>query len=160
MLTPGAIIVRKGVHDRSGGFDERMGGCADWDMWLRLCRFGHLAFLNRVVVRYRLHDSNMNAQNALMASDELFLRKKLLSWPDETPERRQLAHWGYRLRSLQVSGYRLAWAKSALRAGQPLQSLKQLRHAARDACRYLFGPSICSYWPPADRRLFPKVETG
>lgn len=139
--TSGAIMVRRSVQEKSGGFDERMGGCADWDMWLRLCRSGDIIFLNRVVLRYRHHGNNMSGQNKLMADDETFLRRKLLSWPEETPERRELARWGYRHRLLQVSGYRMIWALGALRAGNPIQTLQQLRHAVRGLakCAGTFG---------------------
>jgi glycosyltransferase involved in cell wall biosynthesis len=140
--TSGLILLRREILEKAGLFDERMGGCADWDLWLRLCRFGDLAFVDRTVLEYRQHADNMSGKNSLMAEDERYLRRKLLSWPEETPERRRLAQWGYRYRSLQTAGYRLDWAKGCLRAGKLLQAAGQMRHALRSYVHYATGLQI------------------
>ena len=138
--TSGTLVLRRGLQEKAGGFDERMGGCADWDMWLRLCRYGDLAFVNRVALNYRQHGGNMSAKSTLMAHDEAFLRSKLLSWSGETPERRQQAIWGYRHRSRQIFRLRMQWTRDSLRAGKPVQAVKNLRHAAQMYRIYAFGP--------------------
>jgi glycosyltransferase involved in cell wall biosynthesis len=136
----GTLMLRRSAHEAVGGFDERMGGCADWDMWLRICRIGDMGFLNRVVLQYRSHADNMSHKSQLMAMDEQFLRRKLLAWPGSTQEQRQICEWGYRQRSRQVCGYRMAWAYGCLRDGKLLHMARHLRHAIQDYWLYALGP--------------------
>lgn len=141
VVTAGVLMARRSALTQSGLFDEQMGGCADWDMWLRLSRIGALAFSDSTVLRYRMHADGMSRKSRLMAEDEAYLRRKLLMWPGNTPEQQQLCEWGYRYRARQVSGYRLTWAGECLRRGQIVQSAKQLRHAARSYWSYALGSS-------------------
>jgi glycosyltransferase involved in cell wall biosynthesis len=129
--TPGTLLIRRTTMEKTLLFDERMSGCADWDQWLRICRIGDIAFVNRVSLQYRLHDDNMSAKSKLMADDELRMRQKLLTWPGETSANRRLARWGCRYRSLEIAQCRLGWVKDALRQGKIIQAAKQLRHASR-----------------------------
>jgi glycosyltransferase involved in cell wall biosynthesis len=54
-------VTRRACLDQVGGFDERLPSCEDWDMWLRTARRHRIAFVDRVVAMYRLHDASMTS---------------------------------------------------------------------------------------------------
>jgi hypothetical protein len=138
--TAGTLLLRREIQEAVGPFDENMGGCADWDMWIRVARHGDLAFLDRVVLRYRTHAANMSKSRDLMARDELYLRRKLLNWPGDTQEIRRLIEWGYRHRSLQICRFRLEWARDSFRKGAILPMIKHLLDAGKNYRLYAVGP--------------------
>jgi len=138
--TPGALLIRGTAMEKAKLFDEHLNGCADWDQWIRVCRIGDIAFVNRVLLQYRLHGDNMSGNTKLMADDELRMRQKLLTWPSEGLANRRLAMWGYRYRSLEIAQCRLRWVNDALRQGNVVQAARQLRHAWRLYMVYRFGP--------------------
>jgi glycosyltransferase involved in cell wall biosynthesis len=75
--SPSSVLVRAEVLRRVGGFDERLAILADWDLWLRLLEEGRAAFVNEVLVAYRVHADNMHRSNISGISAELrYLRKK------------------------------------------------------------------------------------
>jgi hypothetical protein len=40
LVSPSAVMLRRGLFDRVGIFDERLPACEDYDLWLRAsCRF-------------------------------------------------------------------------------------------------------------------------
>lgn len=47
------VLVRADVVKRLGGFDERLDGVEDWDMWLRCSKEGPIAKLDAPIVVYR-----------------------------------------------------------------------------------------------------------
>lgn len=129
--TAGVILIRRSIFETAGLFDENMSGCADWDMWLRLCRFGSIAFVNSVVLNYRLHENNMSSRLDHMFNDEMYMRKKLLTWPDEPAQRRKQALFGLRHRLRNLRLVRQAWAVDCMRSGHLRAAAQQLWHAAR-----------------------------
>ncbi len=36
-ISPSAVLIRRDVFERFGGFDESLPACEDYDLWLRLC---------------------------------------------------------------------------------------------------------------------------
>lgn len=140
IATSGTTLIRRSALETVGLFDERMKSCEDWDLWLRICRLGAIAFIDQPLLKYRIHGNNMSSKSKTMAEAELFLRKKLLTWPNDTEENRQIARWGYRYRALQISRYRLAWAKGAIRQGKVVHAANELRHAMLAYCLYRYGP--------------------
>jgi glycosyltransferase involved in cell wall biosynthesis len=63
-----------GLFDRAalvalGGFDERLGMSADWDVLMRVLLGGRLAYVDEPLVQYRRHDTNMSRQVAPMEHD-------------------------------------------------------------------------------------------
>ena len=128
--TPGLVMIRRTAHTQAGLFDKTLNGCDDWDLWVRLCRLGDMVFVNRVILRYRQHDSNLSLQREKLTASEQRLDRRILTWQDEIPERRRLARAGYNLRYQRKAGERLGWAKENIRAGKLWEAMKHMRHAA------------------------------
>ena len=53
-----AALVRVECHRRVGGFDEALPWWEDWDFWLRVSRHYAFRFVDRTLVRLRIHGAN------------------------------------------------------------------------------------------------------
>ena len=53
-----AVVARRQTLLDLGGFDEELGCACDYEMWLKLCVEGGIAFLSQPLVRYRWHGKN------------------------------------------------------------------------------------------------------
>lgn len=56
------VVVRRDCFDRVGLYDPSLQTSEDWDMWLRVARIYRLAFVDRVVARYRWHPGNITGK--------------------------------------------------------------------------------------------------
>jgi GT2 family glycosyltransferase len=74
--TPGAAIFRRDALREIGGFPPRLGPGADYAVYLRLARTGHVRFVDVPVVRYRQHESSMSTDPALMLRTTLAVLRR------------------------------------------------------------------------------------
>ncbi len=68
------LIVRRSVIIQMQGFDEKLNSCEDWDMWIRVGKFGiKKEAINKALVGYRLASNSMsrNAERMYMALKEV-----------------------------------------------------------------------------------------
>lgn len=78
--TPGAAIFRRDALQAIGGFPLGLGPGADYAVYLRLARTGHVRFVDAPVVRYRQHQSSMSTDPALMLRATLAVLRR--EWRD------------------------------------------------------------------------------
>jgi glycosyltransferase involved in cell wall biosynthesis len=72
-----AVVARRSLVDRVGGFDERLYFGEDWELWLKLAEISELDFVPEPLVGVRVHDQS--AQNRSVARrEEGFLQQTLL----------------------------------------------------------------------------------
>ncbi len=62
------VFRRKAVL-QSGGLDEALPLCADWDIWLRLGAPGPVRFIAETLGAYRIHDASLTAARKLLANE-------------------------------------------------------------------------------------------
>lgn len=81
ILHPSAMLRRSAV-DQVGGYDERMVGSSDLDLWLRLGEVGEVANIPETLVKYRLHPGSITykrqqrqTQDALGACQRAWQRR-------------------------------------------------------------------------------------
>ncbi len=115
---PGMVIFRRDAAVAAGGFDETLGGAADYDFYLSLAQRNRPALHDGIVAEYRQHDASMS-------------RDSLVMWGET---RRVLRH--HRARAAQVRGGAEAWRRGdrAWRAyyGERLiEDASRLWHTAR-----------------------------
>jgi hypothetical protein len=59
-----AIVARRHVYERVGGFRRGLRFCADWDMWKRLATATTVYYLPQVLTGYRVHSRSDTARLA------------------------------------------------------------------------------------------------
>ncbi|MFD1438916.1 glycosyltransferase [Acinetobacter sp. ANC 4282] len=63
-------LIRKSVFDKTEGFNENL-KIEDWDMWLKLSRFGTLDYLPQVFSLYRSHEDNTMKKFNLISQERM-----------------------------------------------------------------------------------------
>jgi glycosyltransferase involved in cell wall biosynthesis len=72
---PSAVMVKREWLVHVGGFDPGLQIKTDWDMWLRLAHAGcPMAWLEEIVMSYRVHGSNMVRDSQTMRGEAGILR--------------------------------------------------------------------------------------
>lgn len=83
-IFPSAAVVRSEAFAAIGGFDERLSGYEDDDLFLRLFRAGWLnVFLPESLVRYRRHATSSSFSERMWISRDIFAEKLLAQYPDD-----------------------------------------------------------------------------
>ncbi len=52
------VLFRKDVFEKSGGYDEHLSGFEDWDLWLKLGKFGKLYNVQEYLTTYSGHQKD------------------------------------------------------------------------------------------------------
>jgi len=73
------VLIPRPIFQQSGGFDLRLSTSADWDLYFRIAARHPVGFVPEVLVRYRIHGSNMHANLAAMEHDMLLAYAKAFS---------------------------------------------------------------------------------
>lgn len=114
-----AVLARRSMLERLGGFDENLNGLEDWDMWLRCVRVGaQVTVLHEPLAAVRIHPTSMSTNRLRMNSRmaELSMRE----WRD------YFGFWSTKIRSsgfpdlLRDAGF--AGFSYALRSETPIKS--------------------------------------
>jgi glycosyltransferase involved in cell wall biosynthesis len=87
-FTPHCVLVPRPVLDEAGPFDEKLGGHADWDLWLRIAARGWPAhYVDKRLAYYRVHDHNMSRDRDHMTATQLAVLQKLFrGYPERCGE--------------------------------------------------------------------------
>ena len=110
IATPGQAVFRRRAIERAGLFRPDTNPCDDWDLYLRLTQAGDIAFVNKIVMGWRQHETNVSKDWTRIERMVLYVRRKLLEQPDLSAEHRQIALAGYRYTQRQAGQQ---WMKSA-----------------------------------------------
>jgi glycosyltransferase involved in cell wall biosynthesis len=82
---PSNVLLAKWAIAQVGGFDSNLVQVLDWDMWLRFMAYGKVAYLDRELVSFRVHKTQVsqdNAQSGASWLDNWRLQLKMLSHRD------------------------------------------------------------------------------
>jgi len=138
LFPPGLILTRKETYQKAGLFDETFGGAEDWDMLIRLSRFGDFQFINRVILYYRRHSSNLGAAPGI-AEQAWRVRCKAFFSAENSQEQRKRAKGGWRAYQIHVIGERVTAAKQAARSRHYVQAISQIARVPVHLYRCLRG---------------------
>jgi glycosyltransferase involved in cell wall biosynthesis len=84
MVLPSASLLRRTAFEEVGGFDEALCGYEDDDLFLRFFRSGwEQVFLDRTLVRFRVHASGSSAASRFLESRMGFTAKLTALLPDD-----------------------------------------------------------------------------
>jgi glycosyltransferase involved in cell wall biosynthesis len=135
--TPSSVMVRRKVFDKAGLFDEDLrGGAEDWLMWVKMSQFVNMAYLDRPLVKYRLHGAsatrdttkidlgNRTAVRSIVDSPELYeyprhFRSRLLYYRFATAWRVEPKHtaFSYLLRAFLTNPLEIPFGLGVIRRG-------------------------------------------
>ncbi|HEX7290211.1 MAG TPA: glycosyltransferase, partial [Conexibacter sp.] len=140
-----AVLVRRELVERAGGFDPMLITCEDWDMWLRLSRLGtRWARLERQLAWYRIRERSASMAARQMLHDGLVVIDRAhapdLRLRDVPAERRDGVDVALRSRSRLVHGVYSA----GLLVGQGRDGVALLEPLAEDRCADL-SPDAIAY---------------
>lgn len=83
-IVPAASLVSVAVFRALGGFDERLIGYEDDDLFLRLFCAGHeMVFVDRAVTRWRVHASSTTHSPVMARSRMIYWEKLRATFPDD-----------------------------------------------------------------------------
>ncbi|MFZ4414695.1 MAG: glycosyltransferase family 2 protein, partial [Bacteroidales bacterium] len=83
-ILPSASIIRKIAFNNVGGFDERLSGYEDDDLFLRLFRNGwHNTYLNEALSAWRAHESSSSYSKRMLISRRIYADKLLENFQDQ-----------------------------------------------------------------------------
>jgi glycosyltransferase involved in cell wall biosynthesis len=87
-----SVMVRRSCFAEVGLFEESLIGNEDFNLYLRLARKYAFGFINRVLVRIRVHKNNLSDNLDRMCEDEIKNLEKIAQmFPDAQIPRRRLA---------------------------------------------------------------------
>jgi glycosyltransferase involved in cell wall biosynthesis len=138
LFPPGLLLVRRRAYELAGPFDESLIGPEDWDMLIRLSRFGDLHFIDRVILQYRRHGANQGAR-PWIPEQAWLVRCIAFHSPENSVEQREIARRGWRAYQLRMAAERLRSAWTALSRGNALDAIKQGARLPVYAWRYVRG---------------------
>jgi glycosyltransferase involved in cell wall biosynthesis len=80
LISPSAVILRRGLLAEIGGFDEDLAACEDYDLWLRILSRHEARLLDEALVTRRAgHPGQLSAAVPALDRFRIFALAKLLS---------------------------------------------------------------------------------
>ena len=91
-VLPSASLIAMEAFDAVGGFDERLSGYEDDDLFVRIFRagFGNV-FINRPLTKWRMHEAGASWSRRMAMSRIVYLDKLLEMFPDNEDRDRYIA---------------------------------------------------------------------
>ncbi len=84
-ILPSATLISRAAIDAIGGFDERLLGYEDDDLFLRLFRAGYdNAYVDQSLSRWRVYSASASFSREMSSSRMIFARKMVDAFPDQT----------------------------------------------------------------------------
>lgn len=84
MILPGATLIDRAAFLRLGGFDERLSGYEDDDLFHRMFAAGYdMLFVDEPVTLWRIHTSSSSFRPSMARSRMIYFQKLVEAYPDE-----------------------------------------------------------------------------
>jgi glycosyltransferase involved in cell wall biosynthesis len=137
---PGIMLTRRVYYEKVGPFDSGLARMDDWDMVIRLTRFGDFGFLNKVVLLYRRHTGNISARSALETQQVIrVLQHKSFYSPENSAALRKIVRRVWRAWQLMYIGNKLRASRERFSTGRYVSAARVLPGILVPTYRYLRG---------------------
>lgn len=128
VITPGIHLIRRDALSKVMPFDPLTSPADDWDLVVRLSRYGDIGFLKRLVLQWRRHPDTLTETSRRWRTAYSRARRKILLDPTNTPEQQRLAKTAF----LQETKLTFAGAFQSVKQGK-------LGGAAHNVARGVLG---------------------
>ncbi len=92
VISPSSVMIHKSIFKKYGTFDEQLPVCEDYDMWLRICAFEPVLFLNeKLIIKYGGHDDQLSHTFWGMDRFRIQALEKIIAHPQLTEEKKRIA---------------------------------------------------------------------
>ncbi|MCB0333201.1 MAG: glycosyltransferase family 2 protein, partial [Bdellovibrionales bacterium] len=91
-ISPSSVMLSRKLFESTGGFDERMPVCEDYDLWLRITPHYEVGYIDTpLVTKYGGHDDQLSKSQPAMDRFRLYAISKLLLYGELSDEQWMLA---------------------------------------------------------------------
>jgi glycosyltransferase involved in cell wall biosynthesis len=140
LYPPGVLLARRSAYARAGLYDTAMPLCEDWDMAIRLSRFGEIRFVNKIILGYRRHSTNISQESK--SKNVKCVRKvywKTFFSTENNMRQHQIVRKGWRAWQVFKMKEKLIARRRHGAACQPKETAKLLGHIVAHGLRWLRG---------------------
>jgi glycosyltransferase involved in cell wall biosynthesis len=138
LFPPGLLLARRWAYELAGPFDEALNGPEDWDMLIRLSRYGDLEFVNEVILQYRRHEKNLGA-NVSVPRQAWLVRCIGFHSAENASSQQDIARRGWRAYQVRMAIDRFGSARRALAGGHLVKAAGEAARLPVYAWRYIRG---------------------
>jgi glycosyltransferase involved in cell wall biosynthesis len=95
IITSSMAMVKKDFFLKNGYLDENLKLTDDYDLWLRLAKYGKIKFIIQPLVKWRYHLGSLSFDNLKLVNDLVYLYGKILTYPNLNKEEIKIAQKKY-----------------------------------------------------------------
>jgi glycosyltransferase involved in cell wall biosynthesis len=92
VISPSSVVINSDLFQTYGMFDSSLPVCEDYDMWLRLCAYLPVLYIEQpLIIKYGGHSDQLSAAYWGLDRFRIHALEKIISDPDLAPDKRDAA---------------------------------------------------------------------
>jgi GT2 family glycosyltransferase len=93
-IVPGAVLIRRSLFDQIGGFDERLSGYEDDDLFRRVFQTSRIHYIRDSLLQWRIYPTSYSHSERMDRSRKIYVQKLIEEFPDQpTVDRCYVRDW-------------------------------------------------------------------
>ena len=82
-ILPGTVLIRKSVFEQVGGFDERLSGYEDDDLFSRVFQTTRIYYIRDSLLQWRIYPASYSYSERMDRSRKIYVQKLIEEYPDQ-----------------------------------------------------------------------------